>query len=90
MLNKINDNIRKAKRTLRLLNYTTTLKNTLVFNRIVTYDLQNACWAIGPPGYSKTHRKQGHLHVLLQVGSSVTYSGDAVRISNDESVLHKV
>ena len=90
-MNKINDNIRKEKRTPRLLNYTSTLKNTLVFERIVTYDLQNACWAIGPPGYSKTHRKrQGHLHVLLQVGSSVTYIGDAVRISNDESVLHKV
>ena len=82
--------MRKAKRTLRLLNYTSTLKNTLVFYRIGTYDLQNTCREIGPPGYGKTHRKQGHLHGLLQVGSCVTYIGDAVRTSNDESVLHKV
>lgn len=90
MLNKINDNIRKAKRTLRLLNYTSTLKNTLVFHRTGTCDLQNTCWAIGPPGYGKTHRKQGHIQVLLQVVSCVAYIGDAVRISNVESVLHKV
>ena len=91
-MNKINDNIRKAKRTPRLLNNTSTLKkiNTLVLNRIGTYDLQNTCYEIGPPGFGKTHRKQGHLHVLLQIGSCVTYIGDAVRISNDESVLHKV